>query len=62
MDSLSNDPPLKFRKYAQHLKQRLAGGGRSIESLLVKEQADSLFTKALENVEQVGERSTEPIH
>jgi hypothetical protein len=30
--------------------------------LLVKEQADPLFMEALEYAEQVGQRSTEPIH
>jgi hypothetical protein len=30
--------------------------------LLVEEQTDTLFMKALENAEQVGERSTKPIH
>ena len=62
IDSLSNNPPLKLSKYTQHLKHRLARARRRVESLLVKEQADSLFMEALEYAEQVGERSTEPIH
>jgi hypothetical protein len=45
--SLANNPALELSKYAQHLKHRLAGGRRTIESLLVKEQADPLFMKAL---------------
>jgi hypothetical protein len=57
-----NDPTLELCEHAQHLKHRLAGGRRTIESLLVKEQADSLFMKALEYAEQVSERSAEPIH
>src|ERR1700704_4204837 len=62
IDPLSNNPPLKLSKYTQHLKHRLARARRRVESLLVKEQADSLVMEALENTEQVGERSTEPIH
>jgi hypothetical protein len=42
--------------------RRLAGGRRTIESLPVKEQADPHFMEALEYAEQVGQRSTEPIH
>ena len=62
IDPLSNNPPLKLGKYTQHLKHRLAGSRRSIESLLMKEKADSLFMEALEYAEQIGERSAEPIH
>src|ERR1700704_1717900 len=62
IDPLSKNPPLKLSKYTQHLKHRLARARRRVESLLVKEQADSLVMEALENTEQVGERSTEPIH
>src|ERR1700716_576431 len=39
---LSDNSPLKLSKFTQHLKHRLAGSRRGIESLLVKEQADSL--------------------
>src|SRR3979409_1041297 len=56
-----NDPTLELGKHAKHLKHGLSGGGRSIESLLVKKQTDILFMKSLEDAEQVGERSTEPI-
>jgi hypothetical protein len=38
IDPLSNNPPLKLSKYPQHLKHRLAGRRRGIESLLVKER------------------------
>jgi hypothetical protein len=57
-----NDPPLELGEYAKHLKHRLARGRRSIESLLVKEQANTLFVEPLEYAEQIGERSTQPIH
>jgi hypothetical protein len=43
------------------LKHRLARGRRGIKSLLVKKQTDTLFMKSLEDAEQAGERSTEPI-
>ena len=56
VDPLANDPSLGLRKYTQHLKHCLAGGRRTIASLLVKKKADSLFEKALEYAEQVGER------
>ena len=49
-----NDPTLELGKHAKHLKHGLSRGGRSIESLLVKEQSYALFMKALENAEQVG--------
>jgi hypothetical protein len=49
IDPLSNNPPLELSKYTQHLKH-------------VKEQAAPLFMQALEYAEQVGQRSTEPIH
>ena len=62
IDPLSNNPPLKLSKYTQHLKHRFAGSRRSIEPLLMKEQADSLFMEALEYAEQVSERSTEAVH
>ena len=62
IDPLPNDSPLKLSEHAEHLKHRFARGGRGVESLLVKEQTYTLFMKALENAEQVGERSTEPIH
>ena len=57
--SFANDPTLELGKHAKHLKHRFA---RSIESLLVEEQTDALVMKALEYAEQVGERSSEPIH
>jgi hypothetical protein len=41
---------------------RLARGRRSIEPLLLEEQTYSLFMKALEYAEQIGERSTEAVH
>ena len=47
IDSFSNDPSLELRKYAEHLKHRLARGRRRIEPLLVKEQTDTLFMEAL---------------
>jgi hypothetical protein len=40
--------------YAKHLKHRLASGSRSVQPLLVKEKTDTLFMKALENAEKVG--------
>ncbi len=62
IDSFPNDSPLELGEYTKHLKHRLARARRSIESLLVKEQSDTLFVKSLEDAEQVGERTTEPIH
>ena len=62
VNSLANDPALELSEHAEHLKHRFARGRRRVESLLVKKQTDPLFMKALENTEQVGERSTEPIH
>src|ERR1700738_2626129 len=46
---LSNDPSLELSKYAQHLKHRLAGGGRGIKALLMEEQINALVMKPLEN-------------
>src|SRR5713101_7975891 len=60
--SFANDPTLELGKHAKHLKHRFARCRRSIESLLVEEQTDALVMKALEYAEQVGERSSEPIH
>ena len=60
--SFANDPTLELGKHAKHLKHRFARSRRSIESLLVEEQTDALVMKALEYAEQVGERSSEPIH
>src|SRR5258705_1964523 len=62
IDPLPNDSPLELGKHAKHLKHRFASSRRSIESLLVEEQTDALVMKALEYAEQVGERSSEPIH
>jgi hypothetical protein len=60
--SFANDPTLELGEHAKHLKHRFARSRRSIESLLVEEQTDALVMKALEYAEQVGERSSEPIH
>jgi len=62
VDSLANYASLELGENAKHLKHRLARGRRGIKSLLVKKQTDTLFMKSLEDAEQVGERSTEPIH
>ena len=62
IDSFPNNPPLELGEYAEHLKHRLARGRRSIEPLLMKEETDTLFMKALEYAKQVAERSTKPIH
>jgi hypothetical protein len=37
VDALPNYAALKFRKHAEHLEHRLAGGRRRIQPLLVKE-------------------------
>ena len=60
--SFPNDAPLELGEYTEHLEHRFARGRRGIKSLLVKKQTDTLFMKSLEDAQQVGERSTEPIH
>jgi hypothetical protein len=52
--------PITLRHLMTHT--RFARGCRGIEPLLVQEQTDTLVMKSLENAEQVGERSTEPVH
>jgi hypothetical protein len=47
VDPLSNNPPLKLRKYAQHLKHGLTRRRRGVEPLLMKEQADSLVMEGM---------------
>jgi hypothetical protein len=54
--------PAQTQQIHPHLKHGLAGSGRSIETLLMQEQIDSFFMETLEYAQQVGERSTEPIH
>ena len=39
---LTDYAPLEISKHTQHLKHRLAGRRRGIESLLMQEQADSM--------------------
>ena len=62
IDPLSNNPPLKLGKYTQHLKHRLAGSRRGIESLLVKKQIDTFVPQFLEDAQQISKRSSKPVH
>ena len=61
INPFTNDPPLELCEHAKHLKHRLARGGGGIEPLLVQEQIDLLLLQLLQDVEQIGQRSAEPI-
>ena len=62
IDALPNDTPLELGKHAEHLEHRLARGRRGVEALLMEKQIDAFVLEALEDCEQVGQRSTEPVH
>jgi hypothetical protein len=61
VDPFPNDAALKFCEHAEHLKHGLAGGCRRVEALLMQEQVDALV-QALQNSEQIRQRSTEPVY
>jgi hypothetical protein len=61
VDTFLDDAALELGEHAEHLEHRLACAGRGVETLLMQEQVDALLMQVLQNVEQIGERATEPI-
>jgi hypothetical protein len=61
VDPLLDDAALELGEHAQHLKHRLAGGGRGVETLLVQEEVDTFVLQALQDGQQIGQRATEAI-
>src|SRR5258708_6236327 len=62
VDTPTHDAALELGKPAQHLKHRLAGGRRGVEALLMKEEVNALVVQALQDAEEIRQRSTEPIN
>ena len=46
VDALTDDAALELGEHAKHLKHRLAGGGRGVETLLMQEEIDALVVEA----------------
>jgi hypothetical protein len=62
VDTFANDAALKFAENAQHLKHCLASGSRCVEALLMQEQIDALVVQALQDAEEIRQRSPEAVN
>src|SRR5262249_60854779 len=60
-DSFPNDGPLKLGKDTQHLKHRLAGRRRGVETLLVEKQIDLERVQFGQKADQVLQAAAQPI-
>jgi hypothetical protein len=57
VDPFADDAPSKFSEDTQHLKHGAAGGGRSVQALLMQKQIDALIAKRLQDGQQIGQRA-----
>jgi hypothetical protein len=62
VDAFANDAAFELSEDAEHLEHGFASGGRGVEPLLVKEQINAFIVKALQDSEQVRQRSAQPIN
>jgi len=62
VDPFADNAALELGEDAEHLEHGLAGDGRRVEPLLAQEQINALIVQALQDAEQVGQRTAQAIH